>query len=92
MRLSETFIQKRFCAEHTEIGKRAAAEQDGVRSDEAIIANSDGGRRLPTLLDIDRVRDDLRLESRHRRKLTNGDRIRAVDQMPMGNGGVLAKD
>src|SRR5438132_12574519 len=92
MRFGKIFVQQRFRSEHAEIGKRAASEQHGICSNEAIIADAHGSRPLPALLDVDRVRDDLRLKSCYCCKLTDCHQIRAVDQMPMCDGGVFPKD
>src|SRR5882724_4518275 len=92
VRLGESFVQKRFCAEHAEIGERAAAQQHAVGSDEAVIADTNGRGRLPALFDVDGVSQDLRLKSGERSKLPDHDRICAINQMSMGNVGVFADD
>lgn len=83
MRFAKSFVHQRFCADHRIIRDRAAAEQHTVRSDEAIIADGDRRRCLPIHLQIDRVREHLRLESGKGGELPDDDAVGAIDQVPM---------
>ena len=92
IRFRKTFVEKRFGAEHAKIRKRATTEQNAVRSDETVIADSYRRRALAILLDIDAVGNDLGLESSEGREFADRDRIGAIDQMPVGDGRMFADD
>src|SRR5437588_2185848 len=85
IRFRKTFVEERFGAEHGKVRKRASTEQNAVRSDETVIANSHRRRALAIVLDVDAVGNDLGLVSSERGKPADRDRIGAIDQMPMGD-------
>ena len=89
IRLGERFVYERFGADHAKIGKHAAAKDNAVRPDEAIIPNLYRLRCLPTLFDVNAVGHDLRLKPGDRTEFPDRDRIRAVYEMPMSDGGML---
>ena len=92
MRFGKGLVQKRFGPEHAEVRQCTAGQQHTVGSDKAKIANSDWRRRLPILLEIDAMGKNLRLKSGHGGEVADRDRVRAIDEMPMGNGGVFAQN
>ena len=92
MRLSVSLVQERFCAEHTIIRQSRAAEYYAVAAHKTIIADADRTGCLPILFNVDGVRNELRLESRHGGERADCDRVRAIEKMPMGNGRMLAHD
>lgn len=92
MRFRKSFVQERLGAENAEIGKSAPTEQYRICPHEAIFANVHRGRCLTTLLNVDGMGNDLRLKPRDRGKPTDRHSVRAVNKVPMSNGGMLADD
>ena len=92
IRIGKTFIEKRFRAKNAEIRQRAAAEQGAIGPDKTKIADANRFRGLPILFDVDAVGDDLGMESGECRESANGNRVRAIEEMTVGDGRVLAED
>jgi len=92
MRLSVRLVQERFRAQHAIIGEARTAQQHTVAADKTIIAHADRTRDLAILRDVDGVRNELRLESGDGGEAADGDRVGAIEQMAMSNGGMLAHD
>src|SRR3984893_1136055 len=90
MRFGEAFVHQRFRAHHAKIRKHAATQQNAIGSDKTIIANLDRLRSLTVPLDVDAVRHDLRGESCDGAEFADRDRVRAIDEMTMGDGGMFA--
>src|ERR1700693_3181705 len=90
IRLSERFVHQRFGADYAKIRQSTATQDYAICSDKTIVANPHRLRSLAVFLDVDTVGHDLRLKSGHSAELPNRDRIRAIDEMPMGDRGMFA--
>ena len=78
MRLCVRFVEQRFGAKHAIIWKRGATEHNAVRADKAIAANLDWAGNLSIELNIDGVRNELRLEPGNSGEAADGDRAGAI--------------
>ena len=92
VRISEAFVEKRLCPQHAKVGKRAATEQNTIGSNKRIIADADRKRCLAISLNIDAVRHDLRLKASEGAEIANADRVGAINEMAMGDGGMFAQN
>lgn len=92
MRLSVRLVQERFRTQQTIIGEARTAQQHAVAADKTIIARANRTRDLAILRDVDGVRNELRLESGNRGEAADVDRVGAIEQMAMSDGGMLAHD
>ena len=92
MRLSVRLVQERFRAQHAMIGEARTAQQHAVGADKTIIAHANRTRDLAILRNVDGVRNELRLESGDRGEAADGNGVGAIEQMAMGDGGMLAHD
>ena len=92
VRISEAFVEKRLCPQHGKVGKGAAAEQNTIGSNKRIIADANRERCLAISLNIDAVRHDLRLKASQGAEIANADRVGAINEMAMGDGGMFAQN
>ncbi len=92
IRFGERLVHERFGPNHAEIRESRAPQHDAICSDKTVVAYPDGLGSLTVSRDVDAVGHDLRLKTGHRAEFANGDRVRAVDEMTMSDGGVLAHD
>jgi len=92
MRPSVRLVQERFRTQQTIIGGARTAQQHAVAADKTIIARANRTRDLAILRDVDGVRNELRLESGNRGEAADVDRVGAIEQMAMSDGGMLAHD
>jgi len=90
--IGEVFVEQRFRAENAKVRQCASAEQDAIGPDKTIIAYAYRLGGLPILFDVDAMSDDLRMKSGECREPADGNRIRAIKQVTVGDGRVLAKD
>ena len=89
VRFAESLVQERLRAEHAIIRQRAAAEQNAICSDKTIIADAHRRRCLTIAFEIDAVSENLRSKAGEGGELPDRDRVRAIDQMAMRDGGML---
>jgi hypothetical protein len=90
IRFSEALVHQRLCADYAKIRKHTPAKQNTIRPNKTIIANLHRLRSLAVPFDVDAVGHDLRRKSGQSTELADRDRVRAIDEMPMGDGGVFA--
>lgn len=91
IRFGESLIQKGFCSENAKIRQRAATKQNTIRPNKTIVTNTHRPGRLAILFNIDAVADNLGMKSGERRETADRHRVRAVDEVPIRNRGMLAK-
>src|SRR5256885_8011873 len=92
IRFGKSLVHERFGADHAKIRQDTASKQNAIGSDETVIANPNRERSLAIPFNVEAVGHDLRLNPGEGAEFANGDRIRAIDKMPMGNGGMFAHD
>jgi hypothetical protein len=90
--IGKTLVEKRFRTEHAEVRQCASAEQHAIRADETVVTNSHRRGRLPILFKIDTVADNLGMKSRDGRESANGDGVRAIQKMSIGDCGMFANN